>query len=101
MITEIKTISDVKHFAHQLIGEGLNFHPDDNFRDYVFNTTQEPYYSVNDATVRNTLMDQCFEVCNRESVDIYDTMLEEFLKGTGLDKYVPLPSSGQTITDLN
>ena len=35
MITTIKTTEDVKAFAKQLIAEGVSFHPDDDFNDYV------------------------------------------------------------------
>ena len=37
-------------------------------------------------------MRSCFEVCEKEGVDIYDVMLEVSLIETGMDKFIPLPS---------
>lgn len=42
MINDIKTVEDVKLFAKQIIGEGVSFHPDDDFNDYVNFKTNEP-----------------------------------------------------------
>lgn len=41
-------------------------------------------------------MEQCFEVCEKEGVDIYDIMLEVSLIETGMDKFIPLPSQPYT-----
>lgn len=89
----IKNIKDVKAFFHQLLAEGLNFHPEEDFLNYVNIDTSLPTYTIADAEARNLQMETCFEVCEREDVDIYDLSQEIFLKGTGLDKYIPLPSS--------
>ena len=35
MIEQIKTVDDVKIFFNELMEEGLNFHPDDSFSDYI------------------------------------------------------------------
>ena len=45
-----------------------------------------------DDDVRNDLMNKCFEVCEKERVDIYDMMLEVSLIKTGMDKFILLPS---------
>ena len=37
-------------------------------------------------------MSKCFEVCEKEGVDIYDVTLEVSLIETGMDKFIPLPS---------
>lgn len=76
MITEILTIVDVKQFAKQLIAEGLSFHPDDDFNDYINFKTNERSYNIEEANLRNNLMNQCFEICENEGVDIYEVMLE-------------------------
>ena len=44
MIQQITTIEDVETFAQQLIAEGLNFHPDDDFLNYV---NYEPKDKIN------------------------------------------------------
>jgi hypothetical protein len=92
MITKLDTISDVKSFAKQIISDGVSFHPDDDFNDYVNFKEKTPCYTKEEAEFRNSLMDKCFEVCEKEGVDIYAVMLEVSLTETGLDKYIPLPS---------
>lgn len=93
MLKQIKTTKDVVAFAKQLIKEGVNFHPDDDFKDYINLETKEPTYTKEEADFRNELMNQCFSVCEKKGVDIYDTMSEVALKETGMDKFIPLPSS--------
>lgn len=92
MLTKIETIEDVKLFAKQIISEGVSFHPDDDFNDYVNLKTNAPTYTPEEAEVRINLMNECFEKCNQAGVDIYEIMLEETLTETGLDKFIPLPS---------
>jgi hypothetical protein len=92
MITKIETSGDVKAFAKQLIAEGVSFHPDDDFNDYVIFKTGKRCYTKKQAEVRNKLMDECFAVCEKEGTDIYAIMLEVTLIETGLNKYIPLPS---------
>jgi len=91
MITDIKTLDDVVIFAKQLIAEGTNVHPDDDFNDYVNTETGQPTYSAQEASKRNELMNQCFEVCELAGSDIYDVIQEIYLIETGLDKFIPLP----------
>lgn len=92
MIAQIQTSEDVKTFAKQLIAEGVSFHPDDDFNDYVIFKEDKPCYSKEEADLRNELMNNCFEVCENEGVDIYELMLEVTLIETGMDKIIPLPS---------
>jgi hypothetical protein len=74
MKTKIESIDDVIEFATSLSKEGLSFHPDDDFRDYIIMNTNEPFYTKDDADFRNTLMRQCFDICEKEGEDIYDVM---------------------------
>ena len=92
MITKIETTDDVKAFAKQLITEGVSFHPDDDFNDYINLKENKSSYTKEEANLRNELMSNCFEVCEKEGVDIYDVMLEVTLIETGMDKLIPLPS---------
>jgi hypothetical protein len=93
MIKAINTLVDVAAFAKEIIKDGVSFHPDDNFNDYVNFATNEQIYTDIEAERRNVLMNQCFEVCEKEDMDIYDFMLEILLKETGMDSVIPLPSS--------
>lgn len=92
MITKILTIEDVKQFAKELTAEGLSFHPDDDFNDYINFTSGEPSYTSEEAEIRNKLMNECFDVCENEGIDIYEVMMEEMLLESSLDKIIPLPS---------
>lgn len=74
MISSIQTVGDVEVFAQQLIAEGLNFHPDDDFCNYINMETKESTYSEAEAQIRNQLMNRCFEVCEAEGIEIYSVM---------------------------
>lgn len=92
MITKIKTTDDVKSFAKQIVAEGVSFHPDDDFNDYVYFRENRPCYTKDEANLRNALMEKCFAVCEKQGVDIYALMHEVLLIESGWDKYIPLPS---------
>lgn len=73
MITEIKSIYHVRAlFKHLLENESLNFHPDEDFKNYIHLETKLPSYSIEEAELRNKLMQDCFNVCEREGTDIYE-----------------------------
>ena len=93
MLKKIKNLKDVTAFAKQLIKEEVNFHPDEDFKNYINLETKKPTYSKGDADFRNKLMGQCFDICAKNGADIYDIMSEVALKETGLDKFIPLPSA--------
>ena len=92
MLKEIKNLNDIEAFAKELINESVNFHPDEDFNNYVNLESKLPTYTKEEAKLRNNLLNQCFEVCEKEGVDIYDYTMEITLKETGLDKFIPLPS---------
>lgn len=92
MIINIVKIQDVSEFFSDLFKEGVNAHPDDDFNDYINYETKEPTYTSKEATIRNTLMNKSFEICENANVDIYDLMMELHLKESGLDRFIPLPS---------
>ena len=95
MIQSIASVNDVEAFAKQLIAEGVSFHPDDDFNDYVYFKENKPCYTKEEAEERNNLMQQCLEVCEKNGVDIYSLMLDVTLKETGMDQYIPLQSDLQ------
>lgn len=92
MLKQIKNTNEVASFTKQLVKEGVNFHPNDDFNDYVVLKTNKPFYEKKNAEVRNKLMDECFRVCEKEGTDIYSVMHEVFLIETGMNKFIPLPS---------
>ena len=80
MIQEIKTVEDVKTFFNELLAEELNFHPDDRFEDYINYETMEPTYTEEEAMLRNRLVEQSFDVCDKDNADIYELCTEIFMK---------------------
>lgn len=72
---KIETIQDVKDFAEYLkVVEDVAISPSDDFSEYVNYKTLEPTYTKDQTEVRNRLMGQAFEVCEREGVDIYELL---------------------------
>lgn len=88
MLKEIKKVSDVRKFASLLTEEGINFHPDNDFSDYINLKTRKPSFSRIEIAHRNSLMDQCFDVCKKNNVDIYTLMCSVYLQKSGLSKLI-------------
>lgn len=73
----ISNINDVREFAkHLTFKEELNFHPDEDFCNYINYETKQPSYTQEEIKIRNKAMNKCFEICEKENVDIYDIMSE-------------------------
>lgn len=89
MIKKVENYKDVIAFAKQIIKEGVSFHCDDDFNDYVNFKTNQPTYTKQEADLRNKLMERCFEVCEKTGADIYDLMNEVLVYETGLNKLMP------------
>ncbi len=91
MIAAIDNVKDVKNFFKDIIDEGTDIHPDDDFRNIINLKNGKPAYSLKEIEHRNTLMKRSFEVCHKTSIDIYNLSMTICLKKTGLDKHIPLP----------
>lgn len=77
----ITTIEDVKLFAQYLVNElHLNFHPDDDFACYVNYDTKQPTFTPEEAAKYNALMNECFDICEKANVDVYEVMGEYLQK---------------------
>ena len=87
MIQQIDTVEDVKIFFNELHTEGLNFHPDDDMEMYRHRDTGKSFYSDQEAFVRNNLLAQAFEICEKEDADIYELCIDIFMK----DFYTAFP----------
>ena len=84
----IDTIEDVKSFFTDLVYKlHLNFHPDDPFEDYVMEDGR-PLFTQQEAAIFETLMNECFNVCDKADVDIYEIGMEILNTYTGLDKLI-------------
>ena len=70
--SQIKTINDVEAFFQHLVSErSLSFHPDDRFEDYISCDDGSNIFSEKECAIYNRLMDECFEVCEKNGADIY------------------------------
>lgn len=61
----------VKFFVWLMFDEGVNFHPDDDFKDYVNYSTGKRSYSDKEADYLNLTMSRCFRICKKEDLDVY------------------------------
>ena len=78
MITQITNVEDVATFAQHLIHvEKLSVHPYDDFADYTTYETRLPFYTEKEAELRNQLMNQCFDVCEQNNIEIYEIFYNE------------------------
>jgi hypothetical protein len=79
--SHINSVQDVEVFFHHLVDERkVNFHPDDDFANYICLADKTPSFSAEEVTVYNHLMDESFDVCDKADVDIYDIGFNELTK---------------------
>jgi hypothetical protein len=73
-IKRITTIEEVRAFArYQVEGLKLNFHPDDDFSNYTVAGLNRSL-TVQEVETGNSLMDECFSVCEENHLDVYEVM---------------------------
>ena len=83
--SHINSVKDVEVFFHHLVDERkVNFHPDDDFANYICLADKTPSFSAEEVTVYNRLMDESFDVCDKADVDIYDIGVNELTKGMNM-----------------
>lgn len=71
--SHIANLDEVKAFASYLINDlDVNIHPDNDFADYICTKTGDRTFTDKETAIGNRLMDECFEVCENEDVDIYE-----------------------------
>ena len=71
--SHILSVDDVRFFFHHLVEERkVNFHPDDDFADYVSLKDHTPTFSDEEVVIYNRLMDESFDVCDKSNTDIYE-----------------------------
>ena len=74
----ITSVKNVESFFHHLVDDRkVNFHPDDDFADYISIDGKTPSFTNDEVSLYNRLMDECFGVCKKDGVDIYELGLEE------------------------
>lgn len=78
MIQQIETVEDVMTFIEQIAGEIKDFHPMDDFTDYVDPITWQPRYTKEEATLRNKLLNRCLDILAPVNADFYTFMLDVY-----------------------
>jgi hypothetical protein len=74
-LKRIATLEDVTYYATYLVhGLKLNFHPDDDFSDYLCTDGITSTFSKEEVEIGNRLMDECFNVCESNQIDVYEFM---------------------------
>ncbi|SOD80869.1 hypothetical protein [Spirosoma fluviale] len=71
MPEQILTMADVLQFIGHLYDvERVCFHPDDPFEDYI-DKEKNATYTPEEASLRDSLMEQAFDVCDTRKIDLY------------------------------
>jgi len=79
--THITTAEEVKRFFRHIVYDlDINFHPDDDFREYVNHETGGRTMDDEQAALYNRLMDEAFDVCGDEVYEIGSRLLRERLE---------------------
>jgi hypothetical protein len=77
MIQSINTEKDLREMLTEVISYlGWAFHPDDPMTDYVRRDTGEPSYTSEEAEKLDALMDEAFEFCEQNGIDIYELSMD-------------------------
>ena len=72
-VSHITSVKDVEVFFHHLVFERkVNFHPDDDFANYICIADKTPTFTKEEVDIYNRLMDESFDVCDKAKVDIYE-----------------------------
>ena len=75
MVAKITSLEDVRLFAQHLVNDPhLNFHLDDDFACYRNYDTKQPTFSAAEAAHYNALMNECFDVYEKECADVFEIM---------------------------
>lgn len=73
---QVQNLQDVQKFAEWLIDEkDVVFHPDTPFSHYVTSDNSQ-FFSDKECKKLETILTNCWEICNKNEVDIYDLMCE-------------------------
>lgn len=80
----IESMEDVAAFARSVIRDGVNYHPDTDFLDYVNIEKGGATYTLEEASALNKNNGKAFGLCRKQDVDIYEFLLPVFLEETGL-----------------
>ena len=79
--SHITTVEEVENFFNHVVNElGINFHPDDDFKNYICYKTGERTMDDEQAGLYNRLMDESFDVCGEDVYEIGSDLLFQRLQ---------------------
>lgn len=77
MIQTINTEDDLRTMLTEVISYlGWAFHPDESMTEYVRRDNSKPSYSIEEAKRLDLLMDEAFDFCKDNKIDIYELSME-------------------------
>lgn len=78
---KIESKADVVAFFIYLQQElNLNFHPDTPFTDYIDLSSEEATFTEEQAGQLNCILEDCFEWCGTNGLDIYEVAMQAYYK---------------------
>lgn len=79
--SHITSKEEVKGFFHHIVYDlGINFHPDEDLKNYVSYETGDRTMDDNQAELYNSLMEEAYEFCGEEVYEIGFELLKEKLQ---------------------
>lgn len=76
--SHINSVEDVKTFFHYLVYDcHVNFHPDEDFKNYICYEDKTVTFTTDEVELFNRLMDESFDMCSKEKIDIYQIGCDE------------------------
>ena len=75
MLHEITNMEDVKAFIEQIASEIEDFHPLEDFCNYVYPDSYFRRYTDEEAEIRNKRLDKCFDVCAKHTDDFFTYLI--------------------------
>ena len=74
-LEHISTVEQVQEFTRYLVEDlKVNIHPDNDFAEYIELNTGKQSFNAEEIIKGNSLMEECFKVCEVNSISIYDLM---------------------------
>lgn len=74
-LEHISTVEQVQGFTKYLVDDlKVNIHPVNDFAEYIELNTGKQSFDAEEILRGNSLMEECFKVCEANSISIYDLM---------------------------
>lgn len=78
--SHITNVDEVKNFFHYALSDrNIAVHPDDSLTDFSEDELKQLNVTKDEAVNYERLMDECFEVCERENEDIYGIFIDVYM----------------------